>query len=54
LYKNGLANIVDLTQALYTLNRAEVDKDIVYNNVWQALLYKSASIGDIGIFLNNF
>ncbi len=54
LYKNGLANIVDLTQALYTLNRAEVDKDIVYNNVWQALLYKSASVGDIGIFLNNF
>ena len=54
LYKNGLANIVDLTQALYTLNRAEVDKDIAYNNVWQALLYKSASVGDIGIFLNNF
>lgn len=54
LYKNGLANIVDLTQALYTLNRAEVDKDIVYNNVWQALLYKSASVGDFGIFINNF
>ncbi|HVW15900.1 MAG TPA: TolC family protein [Mucilaginibacter sp.] len=54
LYKNGLANIVDLTQALYTLNRAEVDKDIAYNNVWQALLYKSASTGDFGIFINNF
>ncbi|MBS1525803.1 MAG: TolC family protein [Bacteroidetes bacterium] len=54
LYKNGLANIVDLTQALYTLNRAEVDKDIAYNNVWQALLYKSASVGDFGIFINNF
>jgi outer membrane protein TolC len=54
LYKNGLANIVDLTQALYTLNRAEVDKDIAYNNLWQALLYKSASIGDFGIFINNF
>jgi outer membrane protein TolC len=54
LYKNGLANIVDLTQALYTLNRAEVDKDIAFNNVWQALLYKSASVGDFGIFINNF
>ncbi|HEX3386272.1 MAG TPA: TolC family protein [Mucilaginibacter sp.] len=54
LYKNGLANIVDLTQALYTLNRAEVDKDIAFNNVWQALLYKSASVGDFGIFMNNF
>ncbi len=54
LYKNGLANIVDLTQALYTLNRAEVDKDIAYNNLWQALLYKSASIGDFSIFINNF
>ncbi|HWD89541.1 MAG TPA: TolC family protein [Mucilaginibacter sp.] len=54
LYKNGLANIVDLTQALYTLNRAEIDKDIAYNNLWQALLYKSASVGDFGIFINNF
>lgn len=54
LYKNGLANIVDLTQALYTVNRAEVDKDITYNNVWQALLYKAASVGDFGIFINNF
>ncbi|MGN6639467.1 MAG: TolC family protein [Mucilaginibacter sp.] len=54
LYKNGLANIVDLTQALYTLNRAEVDKDIAYNNVWQAVLYKAASVGDFGIFINNF
>ena len=54
LYKNGLANIVDLTQALYTLNRAEVDKDIAYNNVWQAILYKAASTGDFGVFINNF
>jgi len=54
LYKNGLANIVDFTQALYTLNRAEVDQDIASNNVWQALLYKSAATGDFGIFINNF
>jgi outer membrane protein TolC len=54
LYKNGLANIVDFTQALYTLNRAEVDLDITLNNVWQALLSKSASSGDFSIFINNF
>ncbi|HEY4324697.1 MAG TPA: TolC family protein [Mucilaginibacter sp.] len=54
LYKNGLANIVDLTQALYVLNRAEVDNYIASNNVWQALLYKAAATGDLGIFMNNF
>ena len=54
LYKNGLANIVDFTQALFTLNRAEVDQAITYNNVWQALLFKAAATGDFGIFINNF
>jgi adhesin transport system outer membrane protein len=54
LYKNGLTNIVDFTQALYTLNRAEVDLDITLNNVWQALLSKAAATGDFGIFTNNF
>lgn len=54
LYKNGLSNIVDFTQALYTLNRAEVDLYITTNNVWQALLYKAAATGDLGVFMNNF
>lgn len=54
LYRNGLATIVDVTQALYTLNRAETDRDIAYNNVWQALLYKAAATGDFGIFFNEF
>ena len=54
LYKNGLANIVDFTQALYTYNRAEVDRAITFNNVWQALLYKAAATGDFGLFINNF
>jgi outer membrane protein TolC len=54
LYKNGLANIVDFTTALYALNRAEIDRDIASNNVWQALLYKAAATGDFGIFMNNF
>ncbi len=54
LYRNGLSNIVDFTTALFTLNRAETDRDIAYNNVWQALLYKAAATGDFNIFINNF
>lgn len=54
LYKNGLSNIVDVTQALYALNRAETDRDIAYNNVWQALLLKAASAGDFNIFISQF
>jgi outer membrane protein TolC len=52
LYKNGLTNIVDITQALYVLNRAETDRDIAYSNVWQALLLKAAASGDFGYFVN--
>ena len=52
LYKSGLTNIVDVTQALYNLNRAETDRDIAYNNVWQALLLKAAASGDFNLFQN--
>lgn len=52
LYKNGLATIVDVTQSLYALTRAETDRDIAYSNVWQALLLKAAVSGDINLFLN--
>ena len=52
LYKNGLSNIVDVTQALFLLNRAETDRDISNNNVWQALLLKAAASGDFGLFAN--
>lgn len=54
LYRNGLATIVDVTQALYTLNRAETDRDIAFNNVWQALLFKAAASGNFGLFFNEF
>ncbi|WP_316841812.1 TolC family protein [Pedobacter gandavensis] len=54
LYKNGLSTIVDLTQALFILNRAETDRDIAYNNVWQALLLKSAALGNFDLFINEF
>jgi len=54
LYKNGLTNLVDVTQALYTLNRAETDRDVIYTNVWQALLMKAAATGDFNLFINEF
>lgn len=54
LYKNGLSDIIDVTQALYALNRAEANRDIAYGNVWQALLYKAAASGDFRMFINEF
>ncbi|WP_233219268.1 TolC family protein [Adhaeribacter arboris] len=54
LYTNGLATIVDITQTLYSLNRAEIDRDIANSNVWQALLLKAAATGDLGIFTSEF
>lgn len=54
LYRNGLSTIVDVTQALFTLNRAETDRDIAINNVWQALLLKAAASGDFSLFINEF
>ncbi len=52
LYKNGLATIVDLTQTLYVLNRAEADRDIAFINVWQALLLNASAAGDLTLFTN--
>jgi len=54
LYQNGLATIVDFTEALYTLNRAEIDQAIASNTLWQSLLYKAGATGDFNIFINNF
>ncbi|HVI44660.1 MAG TPA: TolC family protein [Chitinophaga sp.] len=50
LYRNGLTNLVDVTQALYALTRAETDRDIAYSNVWQALLLKASASGDFTLF----
>jgi outer membrane protein TolC len=51
LYKNGLATIVELQQALYLLNRAEADMSVAYINVWQSLLQKAAASGDFSLFI---
>ncbi|WP_370900907.1 TolC family protein [Chryseobacterium gossypii] len=52
LYKNGLTDLVDLSQAIYALIRAETDRDIAISNVWNALLLKAAASGDFTIFEN--
>ncbi|MFP7656734.1 TolC family protein [Chryseobacterium proteolyticum] len=50
LYRNGLTDIVDLSQAIYALIRAETDRDIAISNVWNALLLKAAATGDFTVF----
>jgi len=52
LYKNGLTDLTDLTQTIYTLNRAEIDRDIINNNVWQSYLLKVAATGNFDLFTN--
>ena len=52
LFKNGLNNLIDLSQTLYNLNQAENQLVISYNNVWSALLIQSAAAGDFNLFLN--
>ena len=52
LYRNGLTTLVDVTQTLYALNRAETDRDLAFINVWQALLLKAAAAGDLILFTN--
>lgn len=54
LYTNGLSNIVEVTQALYIVNRSETDRDIAYTNVWQALLLKAAASGNFDLFISEF
>lgn len=49
LYENGLTTIVDFTQALYLLNRAEINYEIAQNNSWQAVVLMAASKGDISM-----
>lgn len=50
MYDNGLSDLVNVSQAFYLLIRAETDAAIAKNNVWQALLYQAAAVGDFGLF----
>ena len=49
--KTGSRNIVDVQQALFTLNRAQTDNSVAYINIWQALLLKAAASGDFDLFI---
>jgi len=54
LYTNGLSEQFDVINAQYQLNRAEMDRDIAYTNLWQALLMVAAASGDFQLFINEF
>ena len=49
-YQAGLANAVELTQAVTTLNRAEIDHAVAVAGTWQGLLKKAAATGDMAVF----
>jgi outer membrane protein TolC len=53
MYQTGLSNIVDLSQALYNLSRAEADYAIARDAVWKALLLKASVSGDFNSFMNS-
>jgi outer membrane protein TolC len=53
MYTTGLANIVDLSQALYNLSRAEADNAFAHDGVWKALLLKASVTGDFNLFMNS-
>lgn len=50
-YESGLGNLVELSQSLYLLTRAESDYSISMNNAWRALLSKAAARGDFDMFM---
>ncbi|MVT11248.1 TolC family protein [Chitinophaga tropicalis] len=47
LYKGGLTNIIEVTNALYVLNRAETDLIQTRNTAWQALLTEAYAANTI-------
>lgn len=53
LYKNGLTDLVAVSQALYALVRAETDRDMTISQVWNALLLQAAASGDFSLIENN-
>jgi outer membrane protein TolC len=53
MYQNGLTTIIDLSQALYNLSRAEADNAIARDAVWKALLYRVSVTGDFSAFINS-
>jgi outer membrane protein TolC len=54
MYNAGLANFSDLAQAFFSLNNAEAQYAISYNNVWKARLVNTVPAGDINLLLKQF
>ncbi len=52
LYNSGLATIVDLTNALFLLNRAETDAVIIQSEVWKATVQKVYAENRVNQFLD--
>jgi outer membrane protein len=50
-YDNGLGTIVELTQAIFAVARADVDFELAQSAIWQALLLKAAASGDLNAFI---
>jgi outer membrane protein TolC len=46
-YNAGLSNIIDVTNALYVLNRAQTDVVNTKDGVWRAIVQKAYARGDI-------
>jgi hypothetical protein len=47
LYKGGLSNIIDVTNALYVLNRAETDLVQTRHAAWQSLFMEAFATNSI-------
>lgn len=52
LYTNGLTDIVSVQQAMAELSRAGLDRITANINVWQALVLKTATSGDLELLQN--
>ncbi|MBZ5858362.1 TolC family protein [Flavihumibacter profundi] len=54
LYNAGLTNIVDLTNALYLLNRAETDEVLAADEAWKAFFRKMYAGNQVNQFISLF
>jgi outer membrane protein TolC len=53
LYNSGLTNIVEVTTALYLLNRAETDSILAGDTAWKAVIRKVEAANQLNLFLSN-
>lgn len=51
-YTNGLVNYTELLQTQFNLLNAKIDLTKSQSELWKALLFKAAVLGDINLFVN--